>query len=114
MKINSFLLKKDQKRPHQEPFLFYLRKISKNQKNKIELNDVIEFINKISQSKDLSSWFLPEWIFENKKNGKKEPIKHETLKKVPQPELNLFLWCILSNRMETAMLFWKLGKVDKM
>ena len=28
-----------------------------------------------------------------------------------EPEQNLFYWCILSNRIEIAKLFWKLGKV---
>ena len=28
-------------------------------------------------------------------------------------EMNLFFWCILSNRIELAKLFWKMGKVIK-
>jgi hypothetical protein len=28
-----------------------------------------------------------------------------------EPELNLFYWCIFSNRLEIAKIFWKIGKV---
>ena len=28
------------------------------------------------------------------------------------PEVNLFFWCILSNRIEIVKIFWKLGKVN--
>lgn len=27
------------------------------------------------------------------------------------PEFNLFLWCVLTNRFEIAKIFWQLGKV---
>ncbi len=30
---------------------------------------------------------------------------------IEDPEFYLFFWCILTNRLETAKLFWKLGKV---
>ena len=28
-----------------------------------------------------------------------------------EPELNLFYWCVFSNRIEIAKIFWKMGKV---
>ena len=31
---------------------------------------------------------------------------------IEEPELYLFFWCILTNRLETAKLFWILGKVQ--
>ena len=31
---------------------------------------------------------------------------------VNEPELNLFLWAVVSNRVEIAKIFWRLGKVE--
>ena len=34
-----------------------------------------------------------------------------TEKSIANPEMNIFYWCILSNRLEIAKTFWLLGKV---
>ena len=44
--------------------------------------------------------FLPDSFSKNNLNNN-----------FPEPELNLFLWCILSNRIEIAKIFWRLGNV---
>jgi hypothetical protein len=31
-----------------------------------------------------------------------------------EPEMNLFYWCVLSNRREIAHIFWCLGKVNQL
>ena len=30
---------------------------------------------------------------------------------IDNPEMNIFYWCILTNRIEIAKTFWRLGKV---
>jgi hypothetical protein len=30
---------------------------------------------------------------------------------IEDPEINLFFWALLFNRIETAKIFWKIGKV---
>ncbi len=55
--------------------------------------------------------FFQEKIFPGK-NFKFLPNFEEEMKHIPSdPEIDLFYWCILSNRTEIAKIFWGLGKV---
>jgi hypothetical protein len=61
-----------------------------------KLSDQIQFVFK-EIFKGLSFSFLKE-TFNDQSDFK-------------NPEMNLFFWCILSNRLEIAKTFWRLGKV---
>jgi hypothetical protein len=74
--------------------------IATEKKNKvsIEFTDLKKFMKKIFLMNDVS-WFLPENV--------------KDCDKMPAPEFNLFLFCILTNRIESAILFWRIGRVLK-
>jgi hypothetical protein len=90
----TFFSKSSAKSKNKDPFLIFLQK-----RNKLitEIKpDHIEFVFK-EIFKGLSFSFLPE-TFTEKTN-------------INNPEMNLFFWCVLSNRLEIAKTFWRLGKV---
>jgi hypothetical protein len=64
------------------------------------LNDItVEQINRFFEKRfgNFDSYFLP--------------LELSNEKLVKEPELNLFLWAVLSNRIDIAKTFWRLGKV---
>jgi hypothetical protein len=81
--------------------------------NSIELRHIKDFL--IEKFKNINvDVFLPADMTSDIKSMIAD-LKSMTvdIKSVPYPEFNLFLWCILSNRIEAAMFFWKLGKVKE-
>ncbi len=66
--------------------------------NIANLSDTIQFVFK-EIFKGLSFSFL------------KETFADQFIHEYKNPEMNLFFWCILSNRLEIAKTFWRLGKV---
>ena len=77
-----------------EPFLVYLKDYKSTNVGSIEFPKVIEFMKKHFDGFD-------------------QTILSTTAKnQVLEPEFNLFLWAVLSNRIEIANLFWRLGKVN--
>ena len=74
-----------------EPFLLYLRR----EKIK-ELTDIKDLLKKILPNLKMDFLFDFDQVDE----------------KFTNPEVNIFFWCILSNRIEIAKIFWKLGKVS--
>jgi hypothetical protein len=89
-----FFAKSSAKSKNKDPFLIFLQK-----RNKLIteiIPDHIEFVFK-EIFNGLSFSFLPETFIEQTN--------------INNPEMNLFFWCILSNRLEIAKTFWRLGKV---
>jgi hypothetical protein len=83
-----------------EPFLLYLEDYtSKNIGFRIKFLDVVNFMKNNFDEFD-------ESIF-----PKDDPEPGTENNPVIEPELNLFLWAVLSNRIEIAKIFWRLGKV---
>ena len=58
----------------------------------VELKDVKEFLQSRFRG------FEPKFLADDSKN---------------EPEINLFVWALLLNRIELAKIFWKIGKVNK-
>lgn len=79
-----------------EPFVMYLKskKRRSSDNKKIEENTVIEHLKSILG-------YIKPTFFDDSRTG--------TLQ---EPELNLFFWAVLSNRLEIAKIFWRLGKVS--
>ena len=82
-----FKYRKDTK--SKEPFILYLQKIKKQIIESLEEEDIELFNDTLLLNKNFKFW---------------DPINNE-------PEMNLFYWCVFSNRIEIAKLFWKIGKV---
>lgn len=74
-----------------EPFLVYLQEY-KSLKDNIEFQHVADFMRE-QFDEFASNLILPYG------------------QTVPEIEFNLFLWALLSNRIEIAKIFWTLGKV---
>ena len=91
-------------RKYKEPFLLYLQK-QRIVENKIEMKQIKNLLKKI----------LPSISFEFFTNEyqTKIDLKDNDLKYCNNDvEMNLFYWCVLSNRIELSKLFWKMGKVN--
>ena len=69
----------------------------------------------MKQIKNLLKKILPSISFEFFTNEyqTKIDLKDQDLKYCNNDvEMNLFYWCVLSNRIELSKLFWKMGKVN--
>ena len=73
-----------------EPFILYIQTIQKEPVYILEEHHTIAKNLTFDIDSNFKFW---------------DSINHE-------PEKNLFYWCILSNRIEIAKIFWKLGKVS--
>ncbi len=87
-----FCQKSQKKQNYDEPILMYLQK--KNKKIQVKIEDYD--LNKILFA-DSSFNFLPN------KFVKKECEN--------DPEMDLFYWAVLTNRIEISKIFWRIGKV---
>ena len=90
-----------------EPFLLYLRK-TKKKTGGITLIDIRNLLGKILPNLKLD--FLLDPIEIKINENPNDPSLNNKI--FNNPEVNLFFWCILSNRIEIAKIFWKLGKVN--
>ena len=89
------MLKSFAKFKNKDPFSLFLQKKNKEIKNQDKQIDRIKFVfTEIFKGKNLT--FLTNDFANND---------------LKNPEMNLFYWCILSNRLEIAKTFWILGKV---
>ena len=89
------MFKSQDKAKYEEPFLLYLQK----KYNKIKL-----FIDTINVKK-LNKELFPGSTF------RFLPKSFNETENVIEPEMNLFYWSVLTNRIEIAKIFWRLGKV---
>jgi hypothetical protein len=76
-----------------EVFLRYLKQEKETEVSSIVGEDLDYLVEKVTT--DLKFSLIPEYDFLIAKN----------------PEMYLFFWCILSNRIQLAKIFWKIGKV---
>lgn len=66
-------------------------------KYEIQFIEIKEFLEMLFEKFDCDSFLSRDLLVLNHK--------------VKEPEFNLFLWAVLSNRIEIAKIFWRLGKV---
>ena len=69
----------------------------------IEKTYLKSFLNDLFPNLKISHLLFPKRLFQV------NLISGEIL--IDNPEMYLFYWCILTNRLETAKIFWKIGKV---
>lgn len=75
----------------------YLKQTNSKVSN-ITVDDIKNFLNRLFPGANF--YFLPDRFYQSSEDK-------------CDAELNLFLWAILSNRIEIAKIFWRLGKVYK-
>ena len=96
----------DDDKEKSEPFYFYV----KESVNISDINKRISFmINKIEKLRTeifpfVNFHILPE-------NFKFEKFYKFANELIDEPEIFLFYWCILTNRIEIAKIFWRIGNV---
>jgi hypothetical protein len=88
-----YYFKHDKAIKKSEPFLRYLNQEKKTPISSIEQKHLDYLIEKVIP--DLKFSLIPE----------------DELKIAENPEMYLFFWCILTNRIQLAKIFWKFGKV---
>ncbi len=96
--------------------LSFITATEEKNKKSIKFTDLKKFMEKIFLMNDVS-WFLPDYMSEDVLKMSEDPKDPSdvtiqlVVPSVPAPEFNLFLFCILTNRIESAMLFLRLGRV---
>lgn len=83
---------------YEEPLLIWLQKKYNQYKVIVNVKDIKKLNERLFSGADF--YFLP-FDFNNDNYNDC----------VVDPEMNLFYWCLISNRIEIAKIFWRLGKV---
>ena len=88
-----------------DPFLLYLQN---KRKDKNKFNDIVLLEDKNNRIKQKHYKDLQDSLFPT--TDSIQIFKREEIEKTSYESL-LFYWCILTNRLEMAKVFWKYGKV---
>jgi hypothetical protein len=101
-RFKNLILDENEEQKKREPLYFYLKKASKYSKIDDNFNFQYKNIEKLRKE------IFPTINFNLLPTIEESESMNEF---VEEPEMYLFFWCILTNRIEIAKIFWKLGKV---
>ena len=102
-RYKNLLLDENEYQKKSEPLYYYLKKAIRNSKNDDKFHFLYKNIEKLRKEifPTVNFNILPT----------KKPFDESMNESIQEPEMFLFFWCILTNRIEIAKIFWKLGKV---